>query len=313
MADVFISYKTGDRPRVQRLVQGLRAEGLGIWWDQDIALGEPWELTIERALEDARAVLVAWSPEAVTSEHVKAEARRACEQGKLIQVFLAPCDPPLFFGERQGVSLVGWAGDAADPRFQTVLAAARAIVAGKPPPSGVGYVPKHKARRWEALGAAITATAAALSLVANLGGVRDTLCRIGPLQPTCRAWGLTRPAPPSAEAVAAAARQKLLQAVNGVWGPQNGSCAHAITIESVTDSDGLSRITISGADAFKSSGQVVAAENGVIISRNTTATAEGPRAQWEYHPNGDQMTVIDKDGVSTTLVRCTTAPGKTKI
>src|SRR5579862_8929732 len=83
MAQVFISYKSDDRPRVQRLVQGLRANGLAVWWDQDIAPDAPWEATIERELDAAKAVIVAWSQTSVASEHVKAEARRARHDGKL--------------------------------------------------------------------------------------------------------------------------------------------------------------------------------------------------------------------------------------
>src|SRR5580658_6767474 len=146
MAEVFISYKREDNPAVQPLVQALRGNGLTVWWDQDIEPTAPWELTIERELLAAKAVIVAWSPTAVVSENVKAEARRARRLGKLVQVFIEPCDPPLFFGERQGVSLHGWGGNVSDHRFQTVVAAAQAVVAGKAPPEGVGYAPAK--RRW---------------------------------------------------------------------------------------------------------------------------------------------------------------------
>ena len=112
MADVFVSYKREDLPAVHILVAGLRRCGLSVWWDQDIRADEPWELTIERELEGAKAAIVAWSPASVASENVKAEARRARGQGKLVQVFIAPCDPPLFFGERQGVDLKHWSGAA---------------------------------------------------------------------------------------------------------------------------------------------------------------------------------------------------------
>jgi adenylate cyclase len=61
----------------------------------------------------------------VASENVKAEARRARTQGRLLQVFVEACEPPLFFGERQGVDLKHWSGAASDPAFQTVLKAVR--------------------------------------------------------------------------------------------------------------------------------------------------------------------------------------------
>jgi adenylate cyclase len=110
---------------VGRLVEALRAEGVGVWWDQDIPPSAAWEATIERELAAARLVIVAWSPAAVASENVKAEARWARQQGRLLQVFVEACEPPLFFGERQGVDLKHWSGEASDAAFRAVLEAVR--------------------------------------------------------------------------------------------------------------------------------------------------------------------------------------------
>ena len=123
MPDVFLSYKREDRAAASRLLEGLRAAGLDLWWDADIPPDAPWEATIEGALADARVVLVCWSKAAVASDNVRSEARWAREQGKLFQAFLEPCTPPLFFGERQGVDLSGWSGDVADPRFGRLVTA----------------------------------------------------------------------------------------------------------------------------------------------------------------------------------------------
>lgn len=137
MASLFISYKRENQAKVQPLVKALRESGIEVWWDQDIAPDAPWEATIERELNAAKVVIVAWSDAAVTSENVKAEARSARNAGKLIQVFVEPCAPPLFFGERQGVDLSNWNGPAGDNRFQAVLTAVRAILAGKRPPKAL--------------------------------------------------------------------------------------------------------------------------------------------------------------------------------
>ncbi len=64
-------------------------------------------------------------------------------------MFVEECDPPTFFGERQGVPLIGWHGSVDDHRFQTVLAAARAILEGKTPPQGVGYAPRRGTPAWQ--------------------------------------------------------------------------------------------------------------------------------------------------------------------
>ena len=125
MSDVFVSYKRENLAPVNRLVEALRAEGIGVWWDQDIPPNAAWEATIERELAAATLVIVAWSPAAVASDNVKAEARWARGQNRLLQVFVEACDPPLFFGERQGVDLKSWAGGAAEAAFRSVLDAVR--------------------------------------------------------------------------------------------------------------------------------------------------------------------------------------------
>jgi|GEM_PF-1882188 len=128
MPDVFLSYKREDRQIAGKLVARLRRVGMDIWWDQDIPPSAPWEATIERALADAKVVLVCWSQAAVASENVRSEARWAREHGRLIQVFVGPCQPPLFFGERQGVDLSKWSGSASDPSFKALAASLRDVL-----------------------------------------------------------------------------------------------------------------------------------------------------------------------------------------
>lgn len=163
-----------------------------------------------------------------------------------------------------------------------------------------------KTRTWEALGAVAAAAAAMVGVISNLGGARDTLCGIGPLKSTCQGWGLT---PPSSDPAltAAAARLNLVRSINGIWGRQNDSCAHSIAI--TTDAAG-SRIYIRGAKGYSSSGDVVTVDTDkrVIFTRNTAGTSMDPHAEWEYHPSGDQLTVIDKDGTPTTFVHCSARP-----
>jgi hypothetical protein len=126
MSEVFVSYRRDDLAIVSRLVDALRSEGLIVWWDQDIPPNAPWEQTIEAQLSKADVVLVAWSVAAVASESVKAEARWARRHDRLLQVFIEPCEPPLFFGERQGIDLDSWFGNPADASFQALLNAIRA-------------------------------------------------------------------------------------------------------------------------------------------------------------------------------------------
>jgi TolB-like protein len=144
MADVFLSYKREDAAKVRKLVDALRDDGIDVWWDEDIPPSAPWEATIEKALADAKAVAVCWSPESVKSENVRSKARIAREDGRLIQIFVKACSPPLFFGERQGVDLSNWRGRADDPRIATIADGVRAVTCKPSRPATV----KPTGRRW---------------------------------------------------------------------------------------------------------------------------------------------------------------------
>jgi serine/threonine-protein kinase len=133
MTDVFISYKAEDRRRVQPLVQALQADGLSVWWDEHIGAGDAWRETIEKQLDTARCVLVAWSKRSVAPEgrFVRDEASRAQLKGVYLPVLIDAVKPPLGFGESQATSLRGWRGDPSDPRYQAVLASVRRITGAK--------------------------------------------------------------------------------------------------------------------------------------------------------------------------------------
>ena len=134
MSDVFVSYKAEDRRRVQPLVAALEAEGLSVWWDAQIGGGDEWRRSIERELDAAKCVLVVWSKRSTGPEgrFVRDEASRAMERGVYLPVRIDNVRPPLGFGETQALQLSGWKGRADDSGFHAVLAAVRAIVAGRP-------------------------------------------------------------------------------------------------------------------------------------------------------------------------------------
>lgn len=143
MANVFVSYQSADREKVRPLVEALRAEGLDVWWDQDIPVEAVWADAIAAALASAKAVVACWSPAAVASENVREEARRARARGALVQAYIEECEPPLFFGEQQGARLIGWNGDRGNDRFQMLARGLKALSAGKAPPKAlskqIGY------------------------------------------------------------------------------------------------------------------------------------------------------------------------------
>ena len=132
MSDVFISYKAEDRRRIQPLVQALQADGYSVWWDQHIGAGDQWRQTIERQLDAAKCVIVAWSKRSIGLEghFVRDEASRAQRRHVYVPILLDAVEPPLGFGESQATALRGWRGDRSDTRYQAILAAVQRI-AGK--------------------------------------------------------------------------------------------------------------------------------------------------------------------------------------
>src|SRR5438067_3056000 len=183
MADVFISYTREDTARARKLVAALREGGLDVWWDEDIPASAPWESTIERALADAKAVIVCWSPASVASENVRSEARVAREDGRLIQVFVKPCTPPLFFGERQGVDITKWRGTADDPRIARIVECVRQLAGGEPVARGERPNPRRLplgALSNRRLLAGIAAVVLVMLLVGGLIAWRSTMARPTP-------------------------------------------------------------------------------------------------------------------------------------
>jgi hypothetical protein len=105
---LFVSYAAEDREVARLVAEALTARGHRVWWDRLIAGGELWSEEIERALAEARAVIVLWSPSSVRSNFVRAEARSAAERDVLIPALIEPCEPPMPFGEFQTLDLIAW-------------------------------------------------------------------------------------------------------------------------------------------------------------------------------------------------------------
>ena len=161
--DIFVSYKAEDRPRIKRLVDALEAQGLNVWWDAHIGGGANWRSDIELHLERAKCVIVAWSKRSVgpEGEFVHDEAARAKRRGIYLPVLIDSVQPPLGFGETQALSLIGWRGDQADRRFQSLVNAAQNCVAGKGIPDAPNAAPRFPRRSVLAGGVATAAGVAA--------------------------------------------------------------------------------------------------------------------------------------------------------
>ena len=97
MADIFISYARADRERIETLAAALEAQGYSVWWDRHIDGGSEFSKDIERELTASKAVIVAWTKDAIESRWVKDEALIAAEAGKLVAISLDGSAPPIGF------------------------------------------------------------------------------------------------------------------------------------------------------------------------------------------------------------------------
>ena len=168
MSDVFVSYKAEDRRRVQPLVQALQAEGLSVWWDEHIGVGDAWRETIERQLNEAKTVVVVWSKRSVGPEggFVREEATRAQKRGVYVPILIDAVSLPLGFGESQATSLKNWHGNRADPHYRAFLEALQRICDCVP--TTTSQAPQ--AARFLTRRTAIAGGAVAAAAVAGVGG-----------------------------------------------------------------------------------------------------------------------------------------------
>lgn len=130
MADIFVSYAHANKDRVSALAEGLRSAGFSLWWDDHLRAGQDFTLEIERELDGAKCVVVAWSEAARNSLWVRAEATEALDAGKLMQLKLDGAKPPLPFTIVQMFDFSRWrrVGDAP---WAELEAGARAHTGGR--------------------------------------------------------------------------------------------------------------------------------------------------------------------------------------
>jgi hypothetical protein len=111
MADVFVSYSSQDRARVVPLVEAIQRRGWSAWWDRNIDAGSAFDREIERAIDEAKCIVVVWSRASVDSDWVRNEATEGLDRGILVPVAIDAVRPPLAFRRVQTIDLAGAAAD----------------------------------------------------------------------------------------------------------------------------------------------------------------------------------------------------------
>ena len=165
--DVFISYSSQDRDKVEKLAHALEKSGFNVWWDRALLPGDSYEGSIEVALKEAKAVIVCWTHNAIASDWVRSEADDARVNGKLLPIFMEEVDLPKPFDRIHTENLIGWWGNRDHHAFQELEEAVRARVEGR----AAKTIPWR--RKWITRGALVSLVAMIGIGAANVSLVRD--------------------------------------------------------------------------------------------------------------------------------------------
>jgi TolB-like protein len=122
MPDIFLSYNREDQATARRFAEAFQGEGFEVWWDTTLRAGEAYDEVTEHALNEAKAVVVLWSPRSVGSRWVRAEATQADRNRTLVPVTIEPCKRPIMFELTQTADLSAWDGSSTDKTWRAFLA-----------------------------------------------------------------------------------------------------------------------------------------------------------------------------------------------
>ncbi len=128
MPDIFLSYNREDQATARRFAEAFEAEGFDVWWDVALRSGETYDRVTEKALREAKAVVVLWSPRSADSHWVRSEATIAHRLGTLAPVTIEACERPLMFELTQTADLSAWSGDAGEAAWRGFVADVNRLV-----------------------------------------------------------------------------------------------------------------------------------------------------------------------------------------
>ena len=133
--DIFLSYNREDHVTARRFAEAFEREGFKVWWDATLRSGEAYDQVTEKALKQAKAVVVLWSKRSVESRWVRAEATVADRNKTLIPAMIEPCERSIMFELTQTAELSHWQGAADDKAWVTFLSDVRRFVEKDPIPT----------------------------------------------------------------------------------------------------------------------------------------------------------------------------------
>lgn len=147
MAQIFISYASGDRERAKALAEVLSGRGWTVFWDRTVPPGRVFDEVIAEALQAAKCVVVMWSRASVDSRWVKEEADDGAQRRILIPALIDEVPLPLGFRRLQAARLVGWPVSHDAHEFDQLVESIRRCLAEEAPRSQQRAVDPPSARQ----------------------------------------------------------------------------------------------------------------------------------------------------------------------
>jgi adenylate cyclase len=123
LARIFLSYARDDVEAAKQLAACIGGAGHDVWWDRHLHAGSRFAAEIDKALKDAEAVVVMWSPTSIDSAWVQDEAAEGRDSGRLVPVSLGSAKPPLGFRQFQTIDLGSWDGTGSPDAIDELLEA----------------------------------------------------------------------------------------------------------------------------------------------------------------------------------------------
>lgn len=120
---VFISFKTDKKERstALQLKNNLNKSGFKVWWQEEIQCGQEWHGAIDKAIEEAGAILVLWSSKSMVSTWVKHEASQAIVKQVYTPARIEVMEIDSPYNRIQAIDLIDWNGDPNHPGYQNLV------------------------------------------------------------------------------------------------------------------------------------------------------------------------------------------------
>jgi adenylate cyclase len=138
VARIFLSYARDDVEAAKQLASCVSDAGHDVWWDRHLHGGSRFATEIDKALKDAEAVVVMWSPTSIESAWVQDEAAEGRDSGRLVPVSLGSAKPPLGFRQFQTIDLGPWDGTGTPKAIDDLLEAIARTCGSEARPSSAG-------------------------------------------------------------------------------------------------------------------------------------------------------------------------------